>query len=73
MPLDFEKYMPYLDKFDMPREHKEQIIRTVWNFMGEQVDVAFGQHPVQLACEYNKKTLSSNDNAGLDSKNGISK
>lgn len=73
MTLDIEKYMPYLDGYDMPFERKEEIVRIICNFAQEQVDIAFGQHPVQLACEYNKKTLPSNDNGAIDSKRVMTK
>ncbi len=47
MALDTEKYMHYLDKFDMTEEQKVQCIQDVWNIVDSCVDAAFGKHPVQ--------------------------
>ncbi|MCF6354795.1 MAG: hypothetical protein L3J26_06785 [Candidatus Polarisedimenticolaceae bacterium] len=51
MILDFEKYLPYLDEFDLSQDQKLEFIKTVWQLMESQVDQAFGFHPVQQARE----------------------
>lgn len=50
MPLDLEKYLTYLDEFDLTRAQKIEVIRSVWGLMESCVDQAFGVHPVQQAC-----------------------
>ena len=44
---DIDKYMPYLDEYDLPRAQKEDIIRTVWTFVESYADLEFGLHPSQ--------------------------
>ncbi len=50
MIIDFEKYMPYLDEFDLSQDQKLALIRTVWGIMESQADQVFGFHPVQQVC-----------------------
>ena len=47
MELNVEKYIPYLDEFDLTREEKEKVLHTLWIFMESQAEQAFGLHPVQ--------------------------
>ena len=49
MPVDLEKYRPYLDGHDMTDEQKDECIRAVWKIMESFADQAWGLHPVQLA------------------------
>ena len=55
MPVDLEKYRPYLDGFDMTEKQKDEYLELVWQIVGSFVDVAWGVHPVQLAMEARKK------------------
>ena len=60
MVIDFEKYMPYLDEFDLSQDQKLALIRTVWGIMESQADQVFGFHPVQQArCNTDVKNLHS--------------
>lgn len=56
MPLDVEKYRPYVAGFDLSPEEQAELIRSVWLVLESFVDQAFGQHPNQhcdRALEYN--------------------
>ena len=57
MPLDFEKYRPYVDDFGISDAHKDELIQTVYSIMENFVDHAFGKHPVQQFGEQAKKIL----------------
>ena len=47
MPIDLNKYRPYVDDFDLTEEEKLELMHTVWSMMESFVDQAFGLHPVQ--------------------------
>ncbi|MDT7043963.1 hypothetical protein [Candidatus Nitronereus thalassa] len=47
MKPDIEKYMPYLDEYDLTEDKKVQLIKDVWLIMESFVDQAWGLHPVQ--------------------------
>lgn len=50
MYLDVEEFIHCLEGCELTKEQKVSIIETVYAFMEAQVDIAFGIHPVQLAC-----------------------
>ena len=49
MQLDLEKYLPYLDGLELPREKKEELLHILWRMMEVQADSAFGLNPVPLS------------------------
>lgn len=49
MPLEIEKYMPFMEGLELPHAQKEDFLRVVWGLMESCVDQAFGMHPVQQA------------------------
>lgn len=62
MTLDVEKYMHHLDVFDLTREQKVDCIETVRLFLQNEIDIAHGKHPIQLAGGmYAKNNLQSQD------------
>lgn len=67
MPLDLEKYRPYVDHFDLSDAQKAELIQTVWSMMESFVDQAFGTHPVQQ-CEYDTEKIVQDSPGILDSK-----
>lgn len=64
---DIDKYMPYLDEFDMSREEKADLIRTVWGFVEAYADKAFGLHPCQEARGYQGEFNLQSQGGFLDS------
>ena len=46
MPLNIEKYRPYLDEFDMSEEQKAEFIKAMWTIMQSFANQAFEQNPV---------------------------
>jgi hypothetical protein len=44
-----DKYLPYLERFDMSENDKRAFIETLWTLMQSVADDAFGRHPVQQA------------------------
>lgn len=49
MKLDVEKYMPYVEEFDLTDDQKRELIQTIWNMMEGFIDLAFEQDPTQTA------------------------
>ena len=47
MPLDLDKYRPYVDGFDLSEAQKDELIHTLWTIMEAFADQAFGLHPAQ--------------------------
>lgn len=47
MILKTEKYLPLLDDIDIAENHKKEVIHVLWQFMEDQIDHAFEQHPIQ--------------------------
>lgn len=45
MQPDIEKYLPYLDSFDMSEEEKVAYIQNVWHMMETFVDEAWASRP----------------------------
>lgn len=48
MQLDFEKYRPYVDSFDMSEARKIELFEIVSNMMRGFVDLAFEDTPEQI-------------------------
>jgi len=65
---DIEKYLAYLEGGELTRAQKEEMIRTVWGLMEASIDKAFGLHPVQAVCGYERKKRSQSLPQGIDSK-----
>ncbi len=56
LSIDWEVYASYLDESDMSDDQKREFIETLWNIVVAFVDLGFGIHPVQQACEQNGKS-----------------
>jgi hypothetical protein len=65
--LDFEKYLPYLDEFDISKEQKIELLKTLWNMMGTFVDIGWGVDSAQNASPAMKahvKSVQRNETSG---------
>jgi hypothetical protein len=56
LTIDWELYAEHLEDSDLTDDQKREFIETLWNIVVAFVDLGFGIHPVQQACEQNDKT-----------------
>lgn len=47
LPLDVEKYRPYVDHFDITEEQKIKLLETLWSIMTAFVRHGFGVDSIQ--------------------------
>lgn len=47
LPLDVNKYLPYVEDFDMSEEKKAEFLHTLWSIMSAFVDLGWGVDSVQ--------------------------
>lgn len=48
MPLNLDKYRPYLDGFDLTDDQKTAMIEALWAIAESVADLAYGVHSTQL-------------------------
>lgn len=48
MPLNMNKYRPYLDGFDLTDDQKTHMIEALWSIAEAVADLAYGIHSTQL-------------------------
>lgn len=68
MARDIQQYLPYLHKFDLTDEEKEQFVRDIRMFLEPLADAAFGEHPLQQSRGYLREKSLRNPTLSLDSK-----
>lgn len=51
LTIDWELYEKYLEDSDLSDAEKHEFIETLWSIMVTFVDLGFGLHPLQQACE----------------------
>lgn len=59
MPPDLQKYLPYVEAFDLTEAQKAELIHSVWYLMEGFVDRAFGEDSTQR-CVAAQASLDSN-------------
>ncbi len=59
MNLDYEEYLPFLEKTNLSMIEKQDVIQTIWGFVESNIDIALGDLLVQ-SCGYNKNNDSGN-------------
>lgn len=47
MQPDYDEYRPYLKRFDLTDEEKDEFILALWAMLEQIADRAFGIHPLQ--------------------------
>jgi len=62
MPLDLDKYRPYLDGFDLTEDQKTAMIEALWSIAEAVTDLAYGVQSSQLIQAANDNDSSSNIN-----------
>lgn len=60
MPLDLDKYRPYLDGFDLSDDQKTAMIEALWSIAEAVTDLAYGVHSTQLIQTANDNDSTSN-------------
>lgn len=56
LSIDWEEFAHHLEDSDLSDEQKREFIETLYEIMLSFVDLGFGIHPVQQACEQNRET-----------------
>jgi len=51
--IDVKRFEPYLDDPDFTQAEREELLETIFAIVLGFVDLGFGIHPVQQACEQN--------------------
>lgn len=54
LTIDYAYYEKLLENSDASDEEKREFIQTLWNLIVNFVDLGFGIHPLQQACEQPK-------------------
>lgn len=49
--VDWDRYGQYLEESDLSDAEKRAFLETLWSIVVSFVDLGFGVHPVQQACE----------------------
>lgn len=57
--FDWEEFGYHLEDSDLSDEQKQDFIETLFGIMLSFVDLGYGLHPVQQACEQNRETAPS--------------
>lgn len=60
MQPDYEEYRPYLKRFDLTDEEKDEFILALWVLLEGVADRAFGIHPYQQVVD-NSQSSDSED------------
>lgn len=53
LTIDYDLYATYLEDSDLTEKQKREFIDTLWNIIVGFVDLGFGVHPLQQACDQN--------------------
>ena len=51
--IDAKRFEPYLDDPDLTQAEREELLETIYAIVLSFVDLGFGIHPIQQACEQN--------------------
>ncbi len=51
LSIDWELYGRYLEESDLSDDQKREFLETLWSIVVSFVDLGFGLHPIQQACE----------------------
>lgn len=60
MPLDLDKYRPFLDGFDLTEDQKTAMIEALWAIAEAVTDLAYGVHSSQIVPTANDNDSMSN-------------
>ena len=50
--IDYARYEKYLAESDLTEDQKQAFLGALWEIVVGFVDMGFGVHPMQQACEY---------------------
>lgn len=55
LPFDWKKYEHFLENSDLSDDDKRKLLEAMWSIIVGFVDLGFGIHPYQQACEQELK------------------
>lgn len=59
LTIDYALYEDYLENSDLSEREKQEFLDALWSIIVNFVDLGFGVHPLQQACEQNDQELAS--------------
>lgn len=66
LQLDIGKYQAFLDDANLSEAQKSEMIEALWSIIVAFVEIGYGVHPVQEACEASEKDEIALGNAESD-------
>ena len=66
MHLNVDKYMPMLDRYDLSKAQKLELLHSLWNITGRFVDRAFGISSLQVPLKKKQKPNLQDSDKSLD-------
>lgn len=65
--VDYEFYAKFLEDSEMNEAQKRELIESLWNIIVQFVDLGFGVHPLQQACEQEFDLSPTSDSIAVKS------
>lgn len=56
--FDANEYLKYIEDYDLSKAEQQELLETLWNIIIQFVDLGFGIHPIQQACEQTETNAS---------------
>ena len=72
LTIDYALYQKYLDNSDLTEAQKSDYLDTLWSIIVSFVDLGFGVHPLQQACEQELDLTSLMATDVVSSRKGLS-
>lgn len=66
MQPEYDEYRPYLKRFDLTDEEKDEFILALWTMLEGVADRAFGIHPYQQVVDNYPSKDSANSNLRVE-------
>jgi len=66
MQPEYDEYRPYLKRFDLTDEEKDEFILALWTMLEGVADRAFGIHPYQQVVDNYQSKDSANSNLRVE-------
>ena len=66
MQPEYDEYRPYLKRFDLTDEEKDEFILALWTMLEGVADRAFGIHPYQQVVDNHPSKDSADSNLRVE-------
>lgn len=66
MQPEYDEYRPYLKRFDLTDEEKDEFILALWTMLEGVADRAFGIHPYQQVVDNSNVSDSADSNLSVE-------